>query len=364
MEFEIRNFIPIKSISTKLLKETILTNGKKVRVLALSGGGYRGLFTAQVLACIEKETGKPITEYFDLITGTSIGGVIAFGLAAGKRPEEFIDLFKDKGNAIFPGRKNTLSRKIFKIRGFFRPLYKSNGLKKALEDLFKDTKLKELNHAFAMVPCTNILDGQPKFFKTPHSKDLKNDGELKVVDVALATSAAPVYFPSHKIEDTDGIYIDGGIVGNAPGVFGYVEAMSRLGAKNPEDVSVLSIGTLGNKPTISAKIQKKPLWKFYGIPLGVRLGFWLNPFSLRLLNFMFSQSEQQSHNMLKILLKDNYCLIDDTVSTENQSNIDLDDPREEAQLILTNKAKQLSQVFIASKSFSNFFKHTTGERNE
>jgi len=325
---------------------------KKIKVLALSGGGFRGLFTAQVLDQLEKLTGKPISKQFDLITGTSIGGVIALSLSAGISPSHLVNVFKEKGELIFPGPQWKFARAVLKVRGFFRPLYRKNGLDNFLTELFENTRMEDLTHAYSMVPCTSLLDGKPKFFKTPHNSDLYMDRKVLVKDAAMATSAAPVYFPAHYIEETNGIYVDGGLVGNAPGLFGYVEAMTRLGAASPQDVVILSIGTLSGKPCVSAKISTKQWWKLWGMPYGPRLGFWLNPIKPRLLDIVFSQNEQQTHNMLNLLLKENYHLIDDIVSAEGESDIALDDPSPMAQKLLLNRANQQVQEFTGT----NFFK--------
>src|SRR5690554_113725 len=131
-----------------------------MKVLALSGGGFRGLFTVQVLAEIEKATDKKITDHFDLITGTSIGGIIALALAHGIRPFELVDHFKEKGASIFPSplsKKsacfNRLLYKVWSLKAFKTPLYDGEGLKSFLKDLFGDSKLKELSHAYVMVPA-------------------------------------------------------------------------------------------------------------------------------------------------------------------------------------------------------------------
>jgi uncharacterized protein len=336
---------------------------KKIKVLSLSGGGYRGLFTAQVLDQLEKLTEKPIAKQFDLITGTSIGGVIALSLAAGISPAHLVKIFKEKGRLIFPGPKCKFVRAALKMRGFFRPLYKNHGLDDLTSELFKNKKMEELTHAYAMVPCTSLLDGKPKFFKTPHNSDLYMDRKVFVKDAAMATSAAPVYFPAHFIEETSGIYADGGLVGNAPGLFGYVEAITRLGAESPQDVIILSIGTLSGKPCVSASISKKPWWKFWGIPFGPHIGFWLNPIKPRLLDIIFSQNEQQTHNMLNLLLKENYHIIDDIVSAEGESDIALDDPSSTAQKQLLNRANQKVQEFTGTNFFKQFMINKEGFNN-
>ena len=316
---------------------------KTINVLALSGGGYRGLFTAQVLDQLEQSTGKRITDQFDLITGTSIGGIIALALADGRRPSELVDIFKKNGSKIFHAPDNKL---LYYIRAFFKAnfgtLYSNDGLKCILKELFGDKKLKELSHAFAMVPAARASTGKPKFFKTPHNEDFYTDLDIPVVDAALATSAAPVYFPMHFIDYDDTTYLDGGLVGNAPGLFGYIEAITRLNAA-PENVRVLSVGTLSGKPCVSEKTSKSP-----------RLRYWMNPTSPRLLELVFSIQEHQTDNMLNILLKERYEQIDTTVSLEASKDIGLDKKDKAAQTALISRANEEAANFVNTDFYKNF----------
>jgi hypothetical protein len=159
-------------------------------------------------------------------------------------------------------------------------------------------------------------------------------------------------------------------VANAPGLFGYVEAVSRLDME-PKDIEILSIGTLSSNPTLNAKIDKqshsqkqfkqynkylRPIVKLYtGIRnyfnYGVGLMYWMNPFSYRLLELALSQNEQQANNILKLLLKENYHHIDGDVSASNQSNVALDDPRELAKTILINNAIEQFKLFSATSFY-------------
>ena len=231
--------------------QEIVGMAKKINVLALSGGGYRGLFTVQVLAQLEKATGKKITDHFDLITGTSIGGIIALALADGQRPADIVEIFKAKGKEIFPRPDNRFLYFIWALKqAVCTTLYDGEGLKSVLKEIFGDRKLKDLKYAYVMVPAARASTGKPKFFKTPHNDSFYTDSEIPVIDAALATSAAPVYFPMHYIDHDSTRYLDGGLVGNAPGLFGYIEAITRIGEKS-SDVRVLSVGTLSGKPCVS-----------------------------------------------------------------------------------------------------------------
>lgn len=215
----------------------------RFQVLCLSGGGYLGLYTAQVLAGIENETGIPLARQFDLIAGTSIGGIIALGLAAGIPAESMARAFRENGTAIFSGRpapQNRLARLrdlVWNARqARYRPGPLANVIKRLVGD---DTRIMELQQR-VIVPAVNMTKGRPQVFKTPHHHSFVRDRHLRLVDVALATSAAPTYFPLHRIGDE--LFADGGLYSNAPDLLALHEAEHFLGWQTT-DVHMLSIGT-------------------------------------------------------------------------------------------------------------------------
>nr|WP_229033212.1 CBASS cGAMP-activated phospholipase [Pseudomonas aeruginosa] len=172
-------------------------------VLALSGGGYRGLYTATVLAELETALGRPIASHFDLICGTSAGGMLALGLAAEIPAHELKALFEEQGSRIFGCR--SLPRQLL---GFWLTAkHDSAGLKEVLTERFQGTTIGDLKHR-VLVPAVNYSTGRGQFFKTPHHPSFELDHRMKVVDVALATAAAPVYFPLAR--NDRGVFADGG----------------------------------------------------------------------------------------------------------------------------------------------------------
>lgn len=322
---------------------------KKLNVLSLSGGGFRGLFTVKVLAELEEATNTKITDHFDLIAGTSIGGIIALALADGHRPADLVKLFEEEGGKIFPNpllsKSSCLKKlrfKLWQMKALNRTFYDGEGLKSVIENLFGLKTLKELTHAYVIVPAARASTGQPKFFKTPHHNDFYMDQNIPVVDAALATSAAPVYFPMHTISSDSTRYLDGGLVGNAPGLFAYIEAITRL-EMAPEDVRVLAIGTLSGSPCVSENTNKRP-W----------MPYWLNPTNPRLLEMMFSIQEHQTHNMLSILLRDRYAIIDTTVSDEAVNDIDIDNASRAAQTALISRAIQEVGNFTNTEFYQKY----------
>jgi cGAMP-activated phospholipase len=311
-------------------------------VLALSGGGYRGLYTLRVLNRLEESTGRSITEDVDLLTGTSIGGIIALALAAGHRPADLERLFIERGADIFQGPTQPWRRTLRRVGRtlLFRPMYSNDALADVLNDLFGDLRMGQLEYPVT-IPTANISTGKPQFFKSMHSDKLDRDEKVKVRDVALATSAAPAYFPIHSIDGSK--HVDGALVGNAPGLFGWLEAGRFLERPSP-GIHVLSIGTLSGKPIIDAGDTHHP---------GAL--YWLGLTSRRLLQQMMTQQEHLSDYMLQLILQDRYHLIDGTVTGPAHSDIELDDPSPAAQRALLSAADSSASEFLATPFYPRFF---------
>lgn len=257
-------------------------------VLALSGGGFRGLYTASVLKVLEDALGMPLIRRFDLICGTSVGGLLALGLAAGVPASELQDMFVKNGRRIF-GTSEWWRRWLFGKWIFAK--HSSAGLSAVLTELFGNTTMGDLRQR-VVIPAVNYTTGKSQFFKTPHSPELERDHNLKLVDVALATSAAPTYFPLHRIDGV-GVFADGGLVGNSPGFFGLHEAAHfiRPGA----DIRVLAIGTM----TLGSTLAGSEL-----LDRGIAL--WKE----RVFDLTISAQESSTHYVLKHLLGDRYVRVD------------------------------------------------------
>lgn len=210
-------------------------SGGSLRILSIDGGGIRGLFPAQYLANIEEATGKHINEFFDLIVGTSTGGIIALGLSVGIPARQIAELYEDKAKEIF---KPTLSNRIFKKFGM---VFKNSYTNKALINLLKSTfEGKKMRDADVMLCITSVNHdkAKPKVYKTPHDKKYHWDEKLDMWEIAQATSAAPLYFPP---ANEDGYKLDGGIWANNPVLVGITEALHH--EIKLENIKILSIGT-------------------------------------------------------------------------------------------------------------------------
>jgi uncharacterized protein len=211
------------------------------RVLSLDGGGIKGAFTASVLATFEEDTGRAAVDHFDLITGTSTGGIIAIGLGLGLSARTICDFYDQKGATIFPGT-SLVQRTEGRLRQFFGSKHSHSVLREALVEVLGARKFGE-SKCRLVIPTYDAVAGRIFLMKTAHHERFRYDTDALAVDVALATSAAPTYFaaapfPTHA----DASYVDGGIWANSPVMVGVTEAVAFLGAPL-DDIDMLSIGT-------------------------------------------------------------------------------------------------------------------------
>lgn len=308
-------------------------------VLALSGGGYRGLYTATVLAELEIALGRPIASHFDLICGTSAGGMLALGLAAEIPAQELKAMFEDEGNRIFGCR--SLSRRLL---GFWlNAKHDSKGLKEVLSERFQDITIGNLKHR-VLVPAVNYSTGRGQFFKTPHHPSFELDHHMRIVDVALATAAAPVYFPLAR--NNRGVFADGGLVGNAPGLFGLHEVNTFLTPDQDALIRVLSIGTM----TIGATIRGNA-------NLDRGFGKWRGG----LFDLVISAQESSVDYMLRQSLGNKYFQIDDKATPDQSKDVKaLDRVSIGATNTLKARGSHAAQRALGDPLFKPFRTHQAG----
>ncbi len=234
------------------------------RILSLDGGGIRGAFAAAFLCRLERQIGCPITDYFDLIAGTSTGGIIALALCLGESAEKIRNLYRDAGPTIFAPRSLDLTMwqrlcakgARWKFRSFdegmlYRSKYTSDALREIVTAMFGARTLEDARASRAMIPAVDLTTGRTIVFKTPHHPKFIRDRYFTAVDVALATSAAPTFFPQARI-GTGTAYADGGLWANNPSMLAYAEAVKIHGTARRDDldpafsldkIHMISIGT-------------------------------------------------------------------------------------------------------------------------
>lgn len=183
----------------------------RFQILSLDGGGIKGLFSAAVLAAIEEDLGVTVTGHFDLITGTSTGGIIALGLGLGMRPRQIVEFYVKHGPSIFRnpcGVRNALHY----VRSKFSPAPLESALRES--EAF-GAKLLGDSTKRLVIPSYNLGEDDVYIFKTPHHERLRRDWKVPAWKVAMATAAAPTYFPAYC--GVDGIrLVDGGVWANNP----------------------------------------------------------------------------------------------------------------------------------------------------
>ena len=205
------------------------------RILSIDGGGIKGVFPAAFLSAIQDALPAPIASYFDLIAGTSTGGIIALGLGLGLSPQEILTFYKSHGSDIFPASQKWSSR----TRHYFKTKYTSDPLEKALRVAFGDRVLGESQKRL-VIPSFSALTGKIYVFKTPHHIRFETDWSKTMVEVAMATTAALSYFPPYISPSYIG-HLDGGMWANNPTGNAVVEAVGILGIPRSK-IRVLSLG--------------------------------------------------------------------------------------------------------------------------
>lgn len=309
-------------------------NTKPFQILALSGGGFRGLYTAKILADIERDLGgASIASRFDLIAGTSVGGILALAIALEIPAQKIVDLFVNRGEDIFKRRAKF---------GIFRSLYTADVLKDLLSgsELFGNRLLGSCRHP-VIIPSISYSTGKPVIFKTPHHESFKRDHENSLVDIALATSAAPAFFPRHVFNSNQ--YVDGGLYANAPGLLALHEA-EKFFSKSVKEIRLLSIGTMSSKFTVDPNKNRNGGLIDWGGPS-------------RLFGLTISVQESLTDFMLQHRLEGRYLHVDDDLTDQRAHAVALDKVDKAAREVLLGSASERSKACIGAAAFQEFMKY-------
>lgn len=239
-------------------------NRKPFRILSLDGGGIRGLYSASLLELVEKEItdGRSVANYFDLIAGTSTGGIIAVGLGFSKSASLLTKLYLEGGNQIFPPEIYKQTKRRFENFGqnLQSPKYDHRPLEEFLYREFGDALLGH-SKSRLVIPSFMVPSSEIAVFKTDHHPDYKRDHKMAAWEVCRATSAAPTYFTPHERNGRG--FVDGGLWANNPILVAVTEALATYEI-SPNQLEILSIGT-GNQPyNISLKQARGGLWQWRG----------------------------------------------------------------------------------------------------
>jgi patatin-like phospholipase/acyl hydrolase len=199
------------------------------RILSIDGGGLKGALPTAFLAEIEEAIGERIVDHFDLIAGTSTGGIIAIGLGLGIPARTILDFYVNEGPAVFHQEHSHLwaVEKLHRaVRRLCRAKYAPDRLKRALIGILGDRRIGD-SATRLLIPAYDSNRRAVHVIKTAHHPRFERDWQLSAVDAALATAAAPTYLPQHMMENCIGL-IDGGVWANNPCGLAAVEAAAVL----------------------------------------------------------------------------------------------------------------------------------------
>lgn len=254
-----------------------------MRILTIDGGGMRGLLPALVLGLLETRTGAPMATHFDLIAGTSTGGLIALGLAAGIPAMRLAEFYLEKGRAIF---SRSLKKRLASCGGLADELYDAGELEIGLRELFGDRLLSAVETR-VMAVAYDIEARETVVLRSWGSED------YRLADVGRATSAAPTFFEPFLLKGLSGTAtpcIDGGVVANNPSLLALLESW-RLGGGRQLDSRLVSLGT--------GRCESPCL-------LEAARSYGLAQWAPRLVDIMFSGASELVHEQCAGLLRLDY----------------------------------------------------------
>ena len=313
-------------------------------ILSLAGGGYKGLFTAHFLSCLEEEVG-PLHTKFDLIAGTSIGSILALGIASGASASSLAQLLEKHGKSIFPAWRRRIPLLLGTLLG---PKYPQKALRAALIAQFADKTFSSLQTR-ALIPAVSLGNASARLFRSPHAAGF-GDPAVSLVDAALASAAAPLYFPPHTVDHAQ--LADGGLIANAPHALAAIEAGSVL--RWPlDDVHLLGVGTT-EIPSGSAYKARKYSWGWLG---------WIRKKTL--LNAMMTAQQELAQQSTKLMLPQRCTFVDQWRSHQQDKAVGLDVASKKATATLKQMAQIAWQAFAAdanNKAVIELLRHRTIQR--
>lgn len=267
-------------------------------ILALDGGGARGIYGAQVLSRIERALQTKVKDCFDLIAGTSTGSILAAAAAADIPMVRVVELFENESPRIF-GRKSYLPG-VSKLRPLFLSKYSRRPLEDVVESYVPRLTLGEI-HTPLMITSADLATGGVHVFKSAYLAQLgepyERDGGVLLKDSILASCAAPTFFNPKEVGSH--LLVDGGLWANNPSIMAVTEALSKFG-KDIKDVRVLSIGS-GQSPNM---YSQKRVW-------GLLTGWGRD----KLVSYTLGLQSQASTNMAGMLLGQRFLRLDPTIDT-------------------------------------------------
>lgn len=317
-------------------------NQKAFKILSLDGGGIRGLYTASFLAVFEERSKRRIVDCFDMICGTSTGGIIALALSIGIPASKIQEFYVESASTIFPNTNV----------GFFKQLfggkYSNSALRIVLEGVFGDKTIGD-SESLLCIPSHSITYARPYIFKYDHIEgNLGLNNKISMVDVALATSAAPTYLPVVEIAGLPHRLVDGGVAANNPALVAYLEASNYFVGKNKEfdSTHILSIEPLAQPQArqISSKNKGVAQWQGDLIKL-------FSEGQARMVDFTMKSLSKQSEHQLDYLRVES----PQDINPEDSKLISLDNTDKKALDLLIRFGSDNGSLYAVKPKFFNFF---------
>ena len=235
---------------------------RPLRILSIDGGGICGILPSSVLAELEHRFlgGQSVAQYFDMIAGTSTGGIIALGLAHGLTAGEIRDFYIKRGGNIFPP-PTRIGRLARRIRRGHRYAYERGPLESELLNIFGDAVLGQATTRLC-IPAFEGRHGEPWIFKTPHHPHYQKDRVERMVKVGLSTAAAPTFFEA--LPNNGYMMVDGGLWANNPIMNALVDALACYDVDRAQ-VQILSLGCGETAFKVDERLSKGGLLQWRGV---------------------------------------------------------------------------------------------------
>jgi predicted acylesterase/phospholipase RssA len=293
--------------------------GPPFRLLSLSGGGCLGYYTACVLRALEERANAPLIRRFDMLAGTSIGGILALALAAGVSAGSIEENFRNRSAGVFSRRAKAqgwMEGINDLLRALVTPKYSAAKLRANVSTLLGETRLGDLE-APVMIAAIDVADGSARLF----SPLREEDRNFKAIDVAMATAAMPAFYPLARVGDR--LYADGGLHANAPDLLALSECEHGLGVPAGR-IEMVSVGTTSGRFILAHPRR----------PMGAL--DWL--MRERMIRLAMAAQQSATETLMRRALGARYLRIDAAQTAAEQDILGLDVATPDAQAVLARLA--------------------------
>lgn len=321
---------------------------KHFKILCIDGGGIKGLYSAKVLSVFEESFHTNLSDHFDLICGTSTGGLIALAASLKIPMKDVVSFYKEHGKHIFASKLKFFGWPGDLLLGFKQALltskYRQKSLKDAIEKVFGSRKIGESNNLLC-IPAYNLTNAMPRIFKRDY-KTLDRDNNTPYVDVALATSAAPTYFPIKEIDSND--YVDGGLFANNPVLVGLAEYLFKWAKTGMFDgVDVLSISSCERSLAWSPKHLRRSFFCWRNNLFDCYSNGQIKTEEFFLKQLIESKSLNFDLNFVRVT--------NDKISAQQEKFIGMDNASKHALKVLEGIGEQTGNTYKEKQEVRNFF---------